>query len=24
MARMKFVCDSERCIECNSCVTACK
>ncbi|MCZ7656185.1 MAG: formate dehydrogenase FDH3 subunit beta [Rhodocyclaceae bacterium] len=24
MARMKFVCDSERCIECNGCVTACK
>ena len=24
MARMKFICDSERCIECNSCVTACK
>ena len=23
MARMKFICDSERCIECNSCVTAC-
>lgn len=22
--RMKFICDSERCIECNSCVTACK
>ena len=24
MARMKFVCDTERCIECNGCVTACK
>ena len=24
MARMKFVCDAERCIECNGCVTACK
>jgi formate dehydrogenase iron-sulfur subunit len=24
MARMKFYCDSERCIECNGCVTACK
>lgn len=24
MARMKFICDSERCIECNACVTACK
>ncbi|HJV73726.1 MAG TPA: formate dehydrogenase FDH3 subunit beta [Noviherbaspirillum sp.] len=24
MARMKFICDSERCIECNSCTTACK
>ena len=24
MARMKFICDAERCIECNSCVTACK
>ena len=24
MARMKFVCDAERCIECNACVTACK
>ena len=24
MARMKFLCDSERCIECNACVTACK
>ncbi|MFL6648091.1 MAG: formate dehydrogenase, partial [Sulfurifustaceae bacterium] len=23
MARMKFLCDAERCIECNSCVTAC-
>ncbi|MCB1806461.1 MAG: formate dehydrogenase, partial [Candidatus Competibacteraceae bacterium] len=22
MARMKFLCDAERCIECNSCVTA--
>jgi formate dehydrogenase iron-sulfur subunit len=21
---MKFICDSERCIECNGCVTACK
>jgi formate dehydrogenase iron-sulfur subunit len=21
---MKFICDAERCIECNSCVTACK
>ncbi len=24
MARMKFLCDSKRCIECNGCVTACK
>jgi formate dehydrogenase iron-sulfur subunit len=24
MARMKFLLDSERCIECNACVTACK
>ncbi|WP_142848120.1 formate dehydrogenase FDH3 subunit beta [Telmatospirillum sp. J64-1] len=24
MARMKFLCDSGRCIECNACVTACK
>ncbi len=24
MASMKFICDSERCIECNGCVTACK
>ena len=24
MARMKFICDAERCIECNGCVTACK
>jgi len=24
MARMKFICDVERCIECNACVTACK
>ena len=24
MARMKFLCDAERCIECNSCVVACK
>jgi Fe-S-cluster-containing dehydrogenase component len=24
VARMKFLCDSERCIECNACVTACK
>ena len=23
MARMKFLCDPERCIECNGCVTAC-
>ena len=23
-ARAKFLCDSERCIECNACVTACK
>ena len=24
MARMKFLCDAERCIESNACVTACK
>ena len=24
MAQMKFICDTERCIECNGCVTACK
>ena len=24
MARMKFICDAERCIECNGCATACK
>ena len=24
MARMKFICDAERCIECNACTTACK
>jgi Molydopterin dinucleotide binding domain. len=24
MARMKFICDAERCINCNGCVTACK
>jgi len=24
MARMKFICDAERCIECNACATACK
>jgi len=24
MARMKFLCDAERCIDCNACVTACK
>ncbi|MEF1342255.1 formate dehydrogenase, partial [Vibrio rotiferianus] len=24
MARMKFLCDTNRCIECNGCVTACK
>src|SRR2546426_586101 len=24
MARVKFLCDAERCIECNACVTACK
>ena len=24
MARMKFRCDADRCIECNACVTACK
>ena len=24
LARMKFLCDAERCIECNACVTACK
>ena len=23
MARVKFLCDAERCIECNACVTAC-
>src|SRR5205807_4908487 len=23
-ARMKFLCDADRCIECNACVTACK
>jgi Fe-S-cluster-containing dehydrogenase component len=23
MARMKFLCDADRCIECNACVTAC-
>ena len=23
-ARMKFICDTERCIDCNGCVTACK
>ncbi|TVS12591.1 MAG: formate dehydrogenase, partial [Wenzhouxiangella sp.] len=23
MARMKFLCDADRCIECNGCVTAC-
>ena len=23
-ARAKFLCDAERCIECNACVTACK
>ena len=23
MARMKFLCDAERCIDCNACVTAC-
>ncbi|HKA81085.1 MAG: formate dehydrogenase, partial [Methylobacterium sp.] len=22
MARMKFLCDADRCIECNACVTA--
>jgi Fe-S-cluster-containing dehydrogenase component len=22
MARMKFLCDADRCIECNGCVTA--
>jgi formate dehydrogenase iron-sulfur subunit len=24
MARMKFLCDAERCIECNACTAACK
>ena len=24
MANMKFLCDTERCIDCNGCVTACK
>ena len=24
MARMKFLCDADRCIECNACVTSCK
>src|SRR3546814_13346482 len=24
MARRKFLCDAERCIACNACVTACK
>src|SRR3712207_1211992 len=24
MARMMFLCDADRCIECNACVTACK
>ncbi len=24
MARLKFLCDTKRCIECNGCVTACK
>jgi formate dehydrogenase iron-sulfur subunit len=24
MARMKFLCDADRCINCNACVTACK
>jgi formate dehydrogenase iron-sulfur subunit len=24
MARMKFLCDAERCIECNACATSCK
>jgi len=24
MARMKFLCDVERCIDCNGCVVACK
>src|SRR5882724_529438 len=24
MARMKFLCDADRCIECNACFTACK
>ena len=24
MARMKILCDADRCIECNACVTACK
>ena len=24
MARMKFLCDADRCIDCTACVTACK
>src|ERR1700677_2865093 len=24
MARLKFLCDADRCIDCNACVTACK
>ena len=24
MARMKFLCDADRCIDCNACATACK
>jgi len=24
MARMKFLCGADRCIDCNACVTACK
>ena len=24
MARLRFLCDVERCIDCNACVTACK
>ncbi len=24
MARMKFLVDADRCIDCNACVTACK
>ena len=24
MARMKFICDAERCIECNGCLLACR